>query len=385
MTRPAVLHVIPSLVTGGAEHMLASLVTAKRGAPYPQAVVNLMAEGVYSDVIRNAGVPVYELGLNTLNWPIVIVRLAALIRKLSPAAIQSWLYYGDLITTPALYLSGRRRDTKLYWGVRCSDISQRFNAQSRLMVAVCVRMSHLPDAVIANSYSGRSDHRRIGYRPPAFAMIPNGIDTAAFRPNDADRARIRAELGIAKDARFVVHVARVNPMKDHATFLQVATALPEFSFAAIGRGTEALQAPSNVLRLGIRQDMPAIYAAADCLISTSLFGEGFSNVIAEAMASGIPVVATDVGDAREIIDDAGLVVPAGSATAMIDALRKLMSESPEQRQNRANVCRERILTRFSLDRAVANFDALYNGGIEALEAKSRRQQLGMPAAPQIGR
>jgi glycosyltransferase involved in cell wall biosynthesis len=97
------------------------------------------------------------------------------------------------------------------------------------------------------------------------------------------------------------------------------------------------------------------------------------------------VVATDVGDAREIIDDAGLVVPAGSATAMIDALRKLMSESPEQRQNRANVCRERILTRFSLDRAVANFDALYNGGIEALEAKSRRQQLGMPAAPQIGR
>lgn len=371
MTRPVVLHVIPSLVTGGAEHMLASLVTAKRAAPYPQAVVSLMAGGVYADAIRNAGVPVHELGVGTLNWPIAVFQLAALIRKLSPAAIQSWLYYGDLITTLALVLSGHRRETKLYWGVRCSDISQRFNAQSRLMVALCVRLSRFPDAVIANSYAGRSDHRRIGYRPPAFAVIPNGIDIGAFRPNAADRARIRGELGIADNTPFFIHVARVNPMKDHATFLQVAAAMPEIRFAAIGRGTGALQSPPNVLRLGLRQDIAAIYAAADCLISTSLFGEGFSNVIAEAMASGIPAVATDVGDAREIIGDTGMVAPPGSVTAMVDAIRKLMSESPERRQNRANLCRERIAMQFSLDHAVANFDALYAGGIQALDAKRR--------------
>ena len=370
MTRPTVLHVIPGLITGGAEHMLASLVTAKRAAPYPQAVVNLMAGGTYTDIIRNAGVPVHELGLTTLNGSIVVWRLAALIRRLAPAAIQSWLYYGDLITTLALYLSGRRRDTKLYWGVRCSDISRRFNAQSRLMVALCMRLSRCPDAVIANSYAGRSDHRRIGYRSPAFAVIPNGIDIGAFRPNAADRARIRGELGIAESAPFIVHVARVNPMKDHATFLQVAAALPEIRFAAIGRGTEALQAPPNVLRLGLRQDMAAIYAAADGLISTSLFGEGFSNVIAEAMASGVPAVATDVGDAREIIGETGLVVPAGSAAALIDAVRKLVGETAEQKQRRAELCRERIATRFSLDRAVARFDALYTGGLEALDVES---------------
>ena len=362
MTRPTVVHVTPDLITGGAQHMLTSLVTAKRTAPYPQAVINLIGGGVYTDAIREAGVPVHELGLNTLNWPLVVVRLAALIRKLSPAVIQSWLYYGDLITTLALYLSGRRHETKLYWGVRCSDISQRFNAQSRLMVALCVRLSRLPDAVIANSHAGRSDHRRIGYRPPAFLVIPNGIDIGAFRPSAADRARIRGELSIAADAPFFIHVARVNPMKDHATFLHVAAALPDIRFAAIGPGTEALQGPANVLRLGPRQDMPAIYAAADGLLSTSLFGEGFSNVIAEAMASGVPVVATDVGDAREIIGETGLVVPPGNVIAIADAVAKLSGESPQRRQERAGACRERVVARFSLQRAVADFDRLYSEG-----------------------
>jgi glycosyltransferase involved in cell wall biosynthesis len=365
MTRPRVLHVIPSLITGGAEHMLASLATAKRAAPYQQVVVSLMAGGVYTDTIRNAGVPVYEFGLNTLNWPIVVFRLAALIRKLAPATIQSWLYYGDLFATFALYLSGRRRDTKLYWGLRSSDISQRFHARSRLMVALCVRLSRLPDAVIANSYSGRDDHRRIGYRPPAFAVIPNGIDTGVFRPDDADRARIRAEFGLAERTPFVIHVGRVNPMKDHATFLQVAAALPEIRFAAIGRGTEGLQVPPNVLRLGVRQDMPAIHAAADALVSTSLFGEGFSNVIAEAMASGVPVAATDVGDAREIVGDTGLLAPPGNAAAIADSLLKLLSESPQQRQAHAKACRERIVERFSLEHAVTRFDRLYAEGIES--------------------
>jgi len=369
MTRPVVLHVIPGLATGGAEHMLASLVTAKRAEPYAQAVVNLMAGGSYTAPIRAAGVPLYELGMNSINGPLVVIRLAALIRKLSPAVIQSWLYYGDLITTLALYLSGRRHETKLYWGVRCSDISRQFDARSRFIVALCARLSRLADAVVANSYAGRRDHQRIGYRPPAFAVIPNGIDTAAFGPDSTDRARIRGELGIGETTPFVIHVGRVDPMKDHATFLRVAATMPEFRFAAIGRGTKALRGPPNMMRLGLREDLPAIYAAADCLISTSRFGEGFSNVIAEAMASGVPVVATDVGDTREIIGNAGLVVPVGSDTAMIDAVRTLMSESCEQRQSRASLCRERIVTHFPLHRAVASFDALYTAGIKALDAK----------------
>ena len=362
MTHPLVVHVIPSLDSGGAEGMLTSLVTAKRQHTYPQAVISLIREGLYAETIQKAGVPVYYAGLTKINLPVAVFRLASLIRQLSPMVIQSWLYYGDLITTMALYLSGRRHQTQFYWGVRSSDISREFNARSRFVVAACVRLSTLPDAVVANSYSGRTDHQRIGYRPPVFEVIPNGIDIARYRPSSADRTRIRTELGISETKPLVAHVARVNPMKGHSILMQVAARMPDVQFVAIGRDTENLEAPPNMLRLGVRQDMAAIYAAADLVLSTSLFGEGFSNVIAEAMACGIPAVATDVGDAREIVGDTGLVVPPKSVEALVDSLRQLLREPAGQRQHRAHACRERIVTRFSLERAVTAFDAIYRGG-----------------------
>ena len=176
---------------GGAERMLTSLVTAKRNTQFPQCVINLMKGGTFSEQIKNAGVPIYELDTNKTNVPAAVLRLALLIRQHSPVAIQGWLYYGDLIATAALYLSGRRRQTQLYWGIRCSDLDQSsYGTRLRLSVAACARLSRFTDAVVANSYTGRRDHQRIGYTPPAFLVIPNGIDTAQFRPDSVLRARV---------------------------------------------------------------------------------------------------------------------------------------------------------------------------------------------------
>src|SRR5687768_3739532 len=124
-----VLHVIPTLKTGGAEHMLASLVTAKRKQEISQAVVELTPGGEVGAKTRAAAMPV------------ALVRLIRLIRRLKPSAIQSWLYYADLLSLWALDLSGRRALTRLYWGVRCSDIeptSYRL-ALRRAMAAAAAR------------------------------------------------------------------------------------------------------------------------------------------------------------------------------------------------------------------------------------------------------
>lgn len=351
---------------GGAERMLTSLVTAKRSMQFSQCVVSLMKGGTFSEQIKNSGVPLYELEMNQPNLPAAVLRLALLIRKLSPVAIQSWLYYGDLATTVALYLSGRRRDTRLYWGVRCSDIRQsHYGARLRLSVAACAKLSRFTNAVVANSNAGRRDHQRIGYSPPEFLVIPNGIDTAHFQPDPSLRARVRDELNIPNATEFVIHVARVDQMKDHATFMKVAAAMPDVRFAAIGRGTETLEVPSNVMRLGIRNDMQAVYAAADYLVSTSVFGEGFPNVIAEGMASGVPAIVTDVGDAHEIIGDTGYVVRPCSPTDIVDALQRFKKEPESQRKDRAALCRGRIITHFSLERAVTSFDALHFGACQS--------------------
>jgi glycosyltransferase involved in cell wall biosynthesis len=359
---PSVLHVIPGLRVGGAENMLAALVTAKRDNPFQQAVVNLLSGGVMAEPIRNAGIPIHDIGIvhPTAFW-LAVLRLARLIRDLRPTAIQSWLYYGDFISYWALRLSGRRSSTRLYWGIRCSDMYQSSSWPLRLTIRACAHWSAAPDAVVANSYAGRDLHRKLGYRPRVFLVIPNGFDVERFHPDPAGRAKIRAELGIADAAPVVIHTGRVDPMKDHTSLMEVAARLPKLKFVFVGPGTRDLSAPPNVMTLGLRRDMPSLYAAADFAISTSV-SEGFPNFIAEAMACGVPVVATDVGDSRLIVGDTGTIVPARDVTAMAAALSELSMEPIAQHQRRCIMARESIERNFSLDKAVAAFDALHLHG-----------------------
>ncbi len=361
---PTVLHVIPALRTGGAEHALVKLVSARRAAPFPQAVVDLSSNGELTGMIRSAGVPVYEFGMRTpASLPIALMKLARLIRELRPAAIQSWLYYADLFALWGLELSGRRDVTRLYWGIRCSYLEP--DSQKRILrwsIGASAARSGRPDAVVANSFEGRESHRRLGYAPRAFPVIPNGIDTSRFQPDAAERHRVRAQLGIPEHKLLVIHVARVDPMKDHSQLVAAARALPDTHFLAVGHGTEQLEALPNLTALGRRSDVAALFTAADIAISTSAFGEGFPTVVAEAMASGATAVATDVGDARKIVGEFGVIVPPRDPAAMIDALRRLASEPTEARLARAAAARDRIERHFALDRFVAAFDALHLSG-----------------------
>jgi glycosyltransferase involved in cell wall biosynthesis len=362
---PTVLHVIPSLDIGGAERMLTSLVMAKRKEPLSQIVVSLISGGALAEKIRTAGIPVHEFGVdNPLALPFALFRIAALIRRTRPVAIQSWLYYADLAGLWSLKLSGRRSTTRLYWGVRSSDMDQKqYPASLSRAIRACARRAAEPDAVVANSYAGRDVHRRLGFRPRAFPVIPNGIDAVAFKPDPTARARMRAKLGIRNDKAVVIHVARADPMKDHASLAAVAAGLPDVHFLMIGLGTEGIRGPANLQALGARHDLPALYPVADVALSTSAFGEGFPNVIAEAMACGVPVVATDVGDSRRIVDDTGIVVRPRDVESMKSAIGKLLGMPAAERENRAVAARARVVTLYSLDRAVAAFDALHLRGI----------------------
>src|SRR5262249_35104087 len=161
------------------------------------------------------------------------------------------------------------------------------------------------------SAAGMESHRALGYRPARSEIVPNGIEVERYKPDAAARANVRRELGIADNAMVLAHVARVDPMKDHAGFLRAMAQLPDVQALLVAAGTEELAATPSVHRLGRRADVPRLLAAADIVVSSSAFGEGFSNAIAEGMACGLPPVATDVGDARIIIGSTGLVVPAG--------------------------------------------------------------------------
>jgi glycosyltransferase involved in cell wall biosynthesis len=215
------------------------------------------------------------------------------------------------------------------------------------------------DIVIANSQSGIDFHRDRGFRPRRFEMIANGIDPEKFRPDAQARSQFRAELGISDDAIVALHVARVDAMKDHSNFLAAMGQLPSVIGLMVGAGTQDLTLPPNVRALGMRRDTSKLYPAGDIIASTSAFGEGFSNAIAEGMSAGLLPVVTDVGDAGRIVGNCGWVVPPRDPQAFAAALAEVAKLSAASRRRRGIAARTRVLDNFTLAQCVEKYRRLY--------------------------
>ena len=355
------MHVISGLGTGGAESFLVAMATRLAAQGIEQHVVSIKSGGANADKLAAAGLPVTELGV---GGPLSAARaygpLLDLVTREKPDVLQGWMYHGDLCA--AFMHSLARRRPRLYWNIRCSDMRlEDYSMQLRMVVRACAWASPRPDIVLANSRAGGEVHLRAGYRPRRLEIIPNGIDTARFQPDAKARAEVRAELGLAADTPMLLHVARVDPMKDHLTLLAAAENLEGATLVLAGKGTEALSRSPNILGLGERGDVPRLLAAGDVIVSSSAYGEGFSNAIAEGMAAGLVPVATGVGDVREIIGDTGEIVAISAPDALCRAIEKVLALPPGERRARGLAARDRIERLFSLDRAVDRFAALYSG------------------------
>jgi glycosyltransferase involved in cell wall biosynthesis len=364
-----ILYVTTDLFVGGAEGMLARMVTAEPRLADEITVVSLLPGAVHAARMRAAGATVIEMRFDRPDGIVAgLVQLARLIARTKPDIVQGWMYHGDLAALAALSLSGRRKDTRLVWGIRCSEIDlNRYSAGLRAVVRACALMSNRPDIVTANSIAGLQAHVRSGYRPRRSEIVYNGIDTDEFKPDAAARSSVRQELGLAQNAIVAAHVARVDPMKDHDGFLAAMTALPDMQALVIGADTERLGGGQNVHRLGQRHDVARLLSAADIVVSSSAFAEGFSNAVAEGMACGLPAVATDVGDAAIIVGSTGIIVPPRNSQALAGAIRTLAGEPAPIRAARGAQARERILKEFAMAKALERFASLYAGKNSAPE------------------
>lgn len=358
-----ILNVITSLGLGGAERQLSVLAPMLVERGHEVMVVSLLSGGDYADQLRARGVEVHGLDIRgPIGGLAGLWRLAGLMRSFAPDVIQTWLYHADLFGLAARALSGCRVRPRLYWGVRCSNAEVAgLGWKHRLIVRVCARLSGRPDGVIANAEAGRDFHFGIGYRARRFEIVPNGIDHERFRPDPVARTEVRAELGIAEDEIVAVLVGRNDPTKGLSVFLEAFGGLDGVRAMLVGNGTGQLPDMPRLLRLGARNDVPRLLAAADLIVSSSLT-EGFPNVIAEGMATGLPVVATDVGDTACIVADCGVVVPPDDSSALRDALAQVaLGMSAEERRALGAAARRRVMENYRADLAVRRFEAIYQG------------------------
>lgn len=364
-----VVHLITSLDIGGAETTLCRLATAMDRDRFDSRVISLLPPGPLAPGLARAGIPVSSLGVSRA-WQGIpgLLALAARLRRLRPHILQTWLYHADLLGLLAGTLA---RCGVTAWNLRCADDAASTRSR-RLTRWVCGRLAHRPAVVVVNSEAGRTYHRRLGYSPRRWLVIPNGVDTGVWKPCDATRAAVRRELGIAPGAIVIGLVANFDPVKDHRSFLRAAGALADatdVSFLLIGHGITGdnpvlmrsaaeTGLGDRVRFLGPRSDLHRLTAALD-IASLSSTSEGMPNVILEAMACGVPCVATDVGDVAAVIGDTGIVVAPRCPEALAAGWRRLLSLGPEGRRRLGEAARERIEHHYSLPAMVRRYEELY--------------------------
>ena len=369
-----VMHVITGLGTGGAEAMLWKLIRSSDNKKFPCVVVSLMDHGTLGQSIMEFGVPVHTLGMTPGKISFSrLLGFARLIRRTNPTIILSWMYHANIAALCARTLAGS--SAKLLWNIRHTPYNlSSEKALTSMLIHLSALLSRYPSRIIYNSHVSLQRHCELGFHKASGVVIPNGFDLDEFNASAEKRMRVRRELGIPDSAPVVGHIARFHPMKDHGGFLRsaqlISQQIPETRFVLAGRDVSCANAQlvemrdmnglkDKVFLLGERADMPDILSAIDILCLSSAWGEGFPNIIGEAMACGIPCVTTDVGDAGVIVGDIGRVVPKHEPIALAEACVALLRLTPSERQMLGIAARQRMVAHFSLAEVADTYRSQY--------------------------
>lgn len=364
------LHIITGLNQGGAERQLGTLVAA--GAD-DNAVFSILPPGVMSAPIREAGIPLFSGGARNSLSPVWLPRLRAALRAYQPDVVMGWMYHGNLAASMTRLMGYRG---PVLWNVRHSvdDLRQEKTA-TQWAIRAGARFSRGPARIVYNSATAARQHEDLGYASTKTEVIPNGFDIKRFRPNESARAFQRRALDIGEDALVLGVVGRSHPMKNHEAWLAVFDRLAEerrdiFS-VIVGRGVPAAlegllkeRALQNRVFLMEGVNEPEkVYPAFDMLVLPSAWGEGFSNVVGEAMACGVPAAVTPVGDSAQIVRGTGFVTSDSTVNSLYQSVREVLSLGKGELRRRGQMARESVVCEYSQHAMVRRYEKVLKSSL----------------------
>jgi glycosyltransferase involved in cell wall biosynthesis len=372
----SVAHLITGTGTGGAERMLHKLVSRIDRDRFDVHVISLTTAGEIGMSMIEEGISFRAINAaRSIPDPSAFIRLIRSLRNIRPDILQTWMYHSDLVGGFAARFV---RSLPVAWNIRHSDLDPDHIRKRTIRVARwCARLSRrLPERIVCCSRASMETHAAIGYDRERMVVIPNGFDISMFKPDPGARNSIRDELGLRRDTPLVGLVARYHPQKDHRTFIRAAGILhaemPGAGFVMCGGevspDNEDLVAliseaglGDSVHLLGRRSDIERIQASLDVASSSASSGEGFPNIIGEAMSCGVPCVVTDVGDSSEIVGDSGIVVEPGDPEALAAGWKRILAMKREDREVLGTRCRKRIADKYEIGAVTARYEVLYLG------------------------
>jgi glycosyltransferase involved in cell wall biosynthesis len=374
--RISVANLITGTSTGGAETMLHKLVSRIDRERFDVSVISLTTAGEIGRRMIDEGVSFHSIEASRSGLdPAALARLVRLLRHIRPDILQTWMYHADLAGGLAARLS---HSIPVAWNIRHSDLDPGHMKKRTILIAkLSSRLSRrLPERIVCCSHASMETHAAIGYDRERMIVIPNGFDTSVFVPDSGARISVRKELGLDREAPLVGLIARYHPQKDHATFILAAgilhAELPGVRFILCGEGVtgdngdlagliEGAGLKDAAFLLGRRADIPRLQASLDIASSSASSGEGFPNIIGEAMSCGVPCVVTSVGDSSEIVGDCGIVVEPGAPEALAAGWKKILAMRSGDRSALAGRCRERIEKKFEIGAVTARYEVMYLG------------------------
>jgi sugar transferase (PEP-CTERM/EpsH1 system associated) len=370
--RPLVAHVIHHLVTGGLENGLVNLINQLPESRYRHAVICMKDYSDFRLRIRKPDVPVYAMHKRPgYDWRTQIA-LVRLFRELKPAIVHG-RSLGALDGLVPAALAGVK--VRIH-GEHGRDERDPTGTDRRL---IWIRRLYSPlvtHYVALNGDLERYLTARVGVRAQRITRIYNGVDLARFKPDSsAERAPFPAPF--RDPAHFVVGtVGRMQTVKDHANLARAfasavtndAEAQRRMRLVIVGDGPRRGEVERTLRQAGVdsiawlagdRSDVPKLLAGFDLFVLPSI-AEGVSNTILEAMATGLPVLATRVGGNPELVEDrtTGRLVPAADSAALAAAMLDYLHD-PETGRSHGAAGRARVERQFSLERMVADYDKLY--------------------------
>ena len=362
-----IVFLVRSLGFGGMERQLLALVKGIDQARFEVTILCFYAGGALLPEFEQAGVPVVTLGKGG-RWEVVIFlgRLVKVIRSLQPDILHAYLPVPNFLAALLKLVFPRLH---IVMGVRTSgkDLRQ-YDWTFRVSFWLEKLFSGLADLVIINSLAGKTTYEKKGFNPRKLLVISNGVDTALYRADPQAGAPLRQAWGVPAGVLVGV-IGRLDPMKGHLVFLQAAARLvsefPALRLVCVGDGPRVYRRKLEEMSVSLglqerltwvkaRREVAAVYNALDICCSASVFGEGFPNVVGEAMACGIPCVVTDVGDSAMVVGETGRVAPVSDVEALAQALRTMILFSATERSTLGELARQRILSNFSLQRMISN-------------------------------
>lgn len=366
-----IVHIITGLNDGGAEGVLYRL--CKNDSKYKHSVISMMDEGKYGSLLRNFGVDVYCLNMNLGRIRIKnFLKLSKLLLELKPDIIQTWMYHADFFGGIVSRIVGFKN---VFWNIRHTTLEPGDSKKSTILIAkLCARLSGIiPKGIICCAEEALRVHSEMGYKKPKMTVIANGYDMSLFKPSDELRLSFRNEFEFNSSILLLGMVGRFHPQKNHLGFLEALSitkkSFKDFKVLLIGRDLnrdnlilnneiKKQNLESNILLLNQRSDIPAVMNALDINVLSSSSGEGFPNVLAEAMACGTPCVTTNIGDAALIVSDTGWVVPSNNSQALANAIIQAIEEINSGEQLwmlRKQNCRNHIIENFDIDKMIKSY------------------------------